>query len=84
MSKEVKGVYKNGVVELLEKIDVKDGAQAIVTFVDRGLTEDEEKERLQKVVDEIKAMRSQLPKMSDSAEIIRQWRDSGWNDPSTS
>jgi len=84
MSREVKGVYKNGVVELLEKVEVKEGAQAIVTFVDEGLAEDEEKERLQKVVDRINAMRSQLPKMSDSAEIIRQWRDSGWNDPSAS
>jgi predicted DNA-binding antitoxin AbrB/MazE fold protein len=84
MSREVKGIYKNGVVELLERVDVKEGAQAIVTFVDGELTEDEEKTHLQKVVDRIDARRSQLPQMGDSAEIVRQWRDSGWNEPSTS
>ena len=50
MPKMVQGIYREGMIELLEKIDVKEGTKATVTFVEKSTlsSDDEEIELLQR------------------------------------
>lgn len=50
MLKTVQGIYRGGAIELLEKIDVREGTKATVTFVEAPYlsSDDEEMELLQR------------------------------------
>ncbi len=50
MSRIVQGIYRNGAIELLEKVDMKEGAKATITFVEewKHSFDDEEMELFQR------------------------------------
>ena len=50
MPKIISGIYHRGTIELLEKVDVKEGTKAIITFVEESKpsSDEEEMELLQR------------------------------------
>ena len=45
MTKTIKAIYKNGIIEPLEKVDIADGAEITITLSDAHPLLDEGKER---------------------------------------
>jgi len=72
--------------EISEAIGIRDGQEMEIEIVNATtiqirILREKGEESLEEVIKRIRDRRKRLVFAQDSAEIIREWRDSGWESP---